>query len=143
MVRPRHGLGGAVTDGQPTFREAAVVLVDVDGVPTPVYWHTPHGRTAVEIPDDVALWDVLWQNRARLVGVAHTHPGGGTPAPSGTDLTTFAAVERALGRSLTWWIINATAGIVLMPDSPRFTFTAAPTQSWMAELWRRSHADEG
>lgn len=122
------------------FREAAVVLVDVDGIPTPVYWHLPHGRTAVEIPDDVALWDVLWQNRARLVGVAHTHPGSGTPAPSGTDLTTFAAIERALGRTLTWWIVNETdAGVVTAVMRIGFTFTAVPAQPWMDELRRRSY----
>lgn len=125
---------------QPAFREAAVVLVDVDGTPTPVYWHLPHGRTAVEIPDDVALWDVLWQNRARLVGVAHTHPGSGTPAPSGTDLTTFAAIERALGRTLTWWIVNETdAGVVTAVMRIGFTFTAVPAQPWMDELRRRSY----
>lgn len=123
---------------QPTFREAAVVLVNVNGAPTPVYWHAPPGRTAVEIPDDVALWDVLWQNRARLVGVAHTHPGGGVPAPSGTDLATFAAVERALGRPLLWWIVNATAASVTVLN-PSVTFTITPTQSWMVELWRRSY----
>lgn len=122
------------------FREAAVVLVDVDGIPTPVYWHLPHGRTAVEIPDDAALWDVLWQNRARLVGVAHTHPGSGTPAPSGTDLTTFAAIERALGRTLTWWIVNETdAGVVTAVMRIGFTFTAVPAQPWMDELRRRSY----
>ena len=124
------------------FREAAVVLVDVDGIPTPAYWHLPHGRTAVEIPDDVALWDVLWQNRARLIGVAHTHPGSGTPVPSGTDLTTFAAIERALGRPLTWWVVNATeAGIVTAFNQRSFTFTVVPTQPWMDELRRRSYVE--
>ena len=37
-------------------------------------WHLPQGRTAVSLPDSRALWELLWDNRAILGGVAHSHP---------------------------------------------------------------------
>lgn len=69
-----------------------------------LFWHVPPGRSRVALPDSRALWDVLWTHRATLVGFAHTHPGIGPPVPSTEDVTTFAAVEAALGRRLVWWI---------------------------------------
>lgn len=83
--------------------EVAVVL-DNDG--QPVYWHEPPGRSSVAIPDSRDLWDAIWENRDNLMGVAHSHPGTGTPVPSQTDVTTFVAVEKALGRKLVWPIIT-------------------------------------
>lgn len=79
----------------------------------PVFWHLPKGRTAGSLPDSRDLWDVLWENRATLDGFAHSHPGSGQPGPSHTDLTTFRAVERALGRRLKWWITSRTNMILL------------------------------
>lgn len=69
-----------------------------------LYWHAPADRTAVTLPDSRRLWEVLWTHRDRVAGVAHTHPGAGTPMPSWEDLTTFAACEDGLGRRLSWWI---------------------------------------
>ena len=89
--------------------EAAVVIarVKLDGVDTdvPVYWHDPSGRTIGSLPDSRDLWEVLWENRENLVGVAHTHPGDSV-RPSDTDFTTFAAVEAGLGKRLVWWIAS-------------------------------------
>ena len=60
----------------------------------PVFFHLPRGRTAGGIPCSYVLWEVLWENRKDpFLGFAHTHPGSGVPAPSHTDITTFAAVE--------------------------------------------------
>ncbi|MCA9714115.1 MAG: Mov34/MPN/PAD-1 family protein [Myxococcales bacterium] len=69
-----------------------------------LHWHAPAGRTVVSLPDSRALWETMWELRDQLVGVAHTHPGVGAPAPSGTDLTTFDACELGLGVRLRWWI---------------------------------------
>lgn len=73
----------------------------------PIHFHTPAGRTGGSLPDSHDLWEVLWTNRASLLGVAHSHPGGGIPAPSHTDVTTFAAVEAALGVRLIWPIATS------------------------------------
>jgi hypothetical protein len=80
------------------------VVIGEDG--NPIHWHTPPGRSAGSIPDSADLWDILWENRDHLAGVAHSHPGRGIPGPSYEDVTTFAAVEAALGRKLRWWITS-------------------------------------
>ena len=84
--------------------EAGVVL-DING--GPIYWHLPKGRTGGSIPDSQVLWEVLWDNREILGGFAHSHPGSGPPTPSMTDLTTFVAIEAALGRRIDWWITSS------------------------------------
>lgn len=86
------------------FVETAVVL---DQAGRAIHWHRPSGATATSLPDSRALWEVLWAHRHELGGVAHTHPGAGPPVPSHEDLTTFAAIEAALGRRLRWWIVTA------------------------------------
>lgn len=85
--------------------EAAMVF-DVDG--GVIQWHTPGGCTASHIPDSANLWDILWEHRGTLGGVAHTHIGGIHIAPSHTDATTFAAIEAGLGKRLLWPIAGET-----------------------------------
>lgn len=72
-----------------------------------LYEHAPAGATVVSLPDSRDLWEVLWEHRSVLGGVAHSHPGAGAPVPSSEDLTTFAACEAALGARLDWWIATA------------------------------------
>ena len=48
----------------------------------------------------------MWEHRKILGGVAHVHPGYGEPTPSHEDVSTWAAVERGLGRRLLWPIIT-------------------------------------
>jgi hypothetical protein len=86
--------------------EAGVVL-DTEGLP--LYWHLPEDRTSGSLPDSRALWDVLWEHRNRISGFAHSHPGRAAPGPSREDVTTFAAIEAALGRRLDWWISSEDA----------------------------------
>lgn len=71
-----------------------------------LHWHLPPGRSGGYIPDTQSLWDVIWENRDRLGGVAHTHPWDGEAWPSRTDVTTFSAVEMALGKRLQWPIVT-------------------------------------
>ena len=78
------------------------VLIDLEG--QPIYWHLPEDRSSGALPDSRNLWDVIWENRDKVSGFAHTHPGYGKPGPSYTDITTFAAIETGLGRRLHWWI---------------------------------------
>lgn len=92
------------------------VLVDLDG--EPIFWHQPQGRNVGYLPDSRELWDVIWENREAISGFAHSHPGSGVPGPSEEDVTTFAAVEAALGRRLTWWITSADHVIALAWQGP-------------------------
>jgi len=87
------------------MREHAVVF-DMYG--SALSWH--RGISPVEIQDSRALWDTLWEHRCTVGGVAHSHPGyDDVPTPSATDLTTFSAIERGLGRRLLWPIVNGAA----------------------------------
>lgn len=83
----------------------AGVLIDLNY--EPLHWHLPANRNGVSLPDSRPLWNIIWENRDRIVGFAHSHPGLGVPGPSYEDVTTFAAIEAALGVRLAWWIISA------------------------------------
>jgi len=71
-----------------------------------IAWHVPEDRSAGFLPDSPTLWQILWANRVELGGFAHTHPGEGIASPSTTDVTTFAAIELALGKRLVWPILT-------------------------------------
>lgn len=117
----------------------AAVVVDIDG--QPVYWHLPAGRSATSIPDSRALWLVLWENRERLAGVAHTHPAG-VLRPSAIDLRTFAACEDGLARRLSWWIVTpAQVMVCSWYDSAPAHYLCSPdseSHAWLDQLRRYS-----
>jgi hypothetical protein len=122
--------------------EVAVVL---DRERRPLHWHAPADATSVSLPDSRALWDVLWERRRDLCGVAHSHPGGGEPFPSREDLTTFAAVEAGLGLRLEWWITSADEARCFAWSGPtRYAYAGREpasereTEHWLAELRARS-----
>lgn len=73
-----------------------------------IYWHCPPDRSQGFLPDSRNLWNVLWANRMELGGFVHTHPWDGPSVPSGTDITTFAAIEAALGQRLVWPVVTFT-----------------------------------
>lgn len=114
----------------------AAVLVGLDL--NPLHWHLPLGRTNTFLPDSSDLWTVIWENRDHVLGLAHSHPGSGTPLPSYEDLTTFAAIEAALGKRLQWWIVSEDSMIVLSWLGPaRLHYKSATVEyevSWLAEL---------
>ena len=103
-----------------------------------IFWHAPQDRSGGALPDSRQLWDVLWDNRAELQGFAHSHPGGGVPGPSYTDVTTFAAVEAALGRRLAWWIVSVDHTSVVQWQGPdKLTYCGAvvePEPHWVGRL---------
>lgn len=88
------------------------VLISLDG--QPIHWHLPPGRSCGYLPDSRDLWNIIWDNRNILDGFAHSHPGFGIPTSSDEDVTTFAAIESALGRNLKWWITSANNTILLI-----------------------------
>jgi hypothetical protein len=120
----------------------AGVVVDLDR--KPIYWHEPLDRGPTHLADSRDLWDVLWENRHNLSGFAHSHPGSGIPEPSGTDLTTFSAVELGLGIRLFWWITSADRYILARWEGPGpYDYTIfSPRESlrytWIDELRLRS-----
>jgi hypothetical protein len=126
--------------------EAGVVI---DKCGWPVYWHLPPGRSAGSLPDSRTLWEVLWDSfkADTLLGFAHSHPGSGVPGPSYSDVTTFAAVEAALGKRLDWWITSSDHVVLIRwagPDKLSYRaemVTEAP--SWVAELRRLSQEGQG
>jgi len=107
-----------------------------------LHWHQPPGRTGGSIPDTRDLWDVIWESRDIISGFAHSHPGGGVPAPSLTDVTTFAAIEAALGKRLDWWITSSEYLVVLNWLGPeRHDYKGSVIHKepdWASELRSRS-----
>lgn len=94
----------------------AGVLLDREG--KPIHWHLPPGRSGGSLPDSRDLWDVIWENRGNISGFAHSHPGSGLPGPSYTDVTTFAAIEQALGRRLNWFITSSDSWALYRWEGP-------------------------
>lgn len=108
-----------------------------------IKWHVPQNVTAGSIPDSRDLWETLWKNRRQLVGVAHTHPGSGMLGPSWEDVTTFSAVEIALGRRLRWWISNAAKTVTCTWTGPdKYDYAVDPVSDepkWVRRLRQNSH----
>lgn len=120
--------------------EAGVVL---DVKFNPIFWHLPNDRTGGILPDSTELWNVLWDNRGRLGGFAHSHPGTGNPQPSDTDVTTMVAIEAALGRRLVWWICSADKLISMQwqPSISKYRLDVEPEDvyAWVEKL--REHSN--
>ena len=114
----------------------AGVLVDLDC--EPIYWHLPVARSGGALPDSRPLWDVIWENRERVLGFAHSHPGHGMPGPSYEDVTTFAAIELGLGRRLVWWITSSDNFVELCWVGPgKLDYKQGPNiykPTWMQRL---------
>jgi hypothetical protein len=139
------------------MKEAGVVI-DKNG--RAIHWHVPAQRTTGALPDSRLLWEVLWSNRETVAGFAHIHPGSGIPGPSYTDVTTFDAIESALGRRLDWWIASADAIVLVRwvgperlaynvgrsPQGPAARINGGPVllpePEWTAELRRLSNPKE-
>jgi hypothetical protein len=121
------------------------VVIDKQG--RAIHWHVPPGRTVGSLPDSGDLWQVLWDARDTLSGVAHTHPGAGSPLPSREDVTTFAAVEAGLGVRLIWWIASSDHLAAFRhtgPDRYDYAAAAAPDHdpAWLPRLRALSGYDD-
>lgn len=104
----------------------------------PIHWHLPPGRNVGYLPDSRDLWEVIWENRDNLLGFAHSHPGSGETGPSWEDITTFSAVERALGCRLTWWITSFDQLALVVwkgPDKHDYEVVQIPQVLERTHLW--------
>ena len=118
------------------------VLVGLDN--KPIYWHLPEGRSAVYLPDSQDLWSEIWDNRDQVLGFAHSHPGSGIPSPSSIDIETFDSIEKALGRSLLWWICSETDIIVCRKIAGSWKSTPFSADfSWLDKLRTLSYTVRG
>lgn len=86
--------------------------------------------TASELPDSRGRWDVIWAARHRIHSIAHSHPHGPLGF-SGTDRTTMAALDAALGRSLRYLVV-APGGVVACQEGVEETLDPEPL--WAARL---------
>lgn len=127
------------------MREVGVVVGQANQA---LYWHNPITASSTFIDDDRGLWEFIWTRRAEVEGFAHVHPGRGLSSPSHTDVTTFAAIEAALGQRLHWWIVTEDTVALYFWEGPgRLDYKLAPGVSvelnnygWAPELIRRSQA---
>lgn len=112
------------------------VVIALDG--SALHWHMPPGRSSVALPDSPDLWDVIWENRNNLLGIAHSHPGNGVPGPSWEDITTFASIEAGLGRRLRWWITSGDRFAEFYwtgPEKYDYTGREVSTRKEVSYLW--------
>lgn len=118
--------------------ETAVIL---DRFGAPLYWHEPLKRSMSYMNDSAKLWDIIWEARDNISGIAHTHPGSGFPYPSETDRTTFLAVEAGLWEKLSWPILSCNRMVVCRTLETKKLHVAPvlfePT--WATELRLRSN----
>ena len=85
------------------------------------------------LPDSRARWEAIWSRRDTLVEIAHSHPLGPL-AFSTEDLTTFEALDSALGKRLRFSVV-APEGM-LVRDGEREV--RAAEEPWWAALLRLS-----
>jgi hypothetical protein len=95
-----------------------------------ILWADGSG-TPSRLPDSRARWEAIWERRAELVEVAHSHPHG--PAAFSTeDETTMAALTAALGRKIRFSVVAPSATIVRDDDRTR----RVDPEPWWAPLLR-------
>ena len=109
---------------------------------TPVFWHLPPDRSAGYIPDSRKLWEEIWDHRLEDLIFAHSHPGRGHyPGPSSTDVTTFAAIEAALGRRIGWFITNETHLVFCIHDDNDWVTLAIDENDFGDKTWLQKLRD--
>ena len=93
--------------------------------------------STTSIPDSRERWQVIWDHRAEITEIAHSHPGDFLDF-SKEDLTTMQAVEAGLGRNLIWSIITKD-GFLSRTDGIDTRRTDSP---WWVEFMRKLSYDE-
>lgn len=67
--------------------------------------HMHHGDSAAYVDGGQAAWAAMWDNRAELGDVAHTHPHG-PDTFSAIDESSMSAIATGLGRSVRFWVLS-------------------------------------
>jgi hypothetical protein len=95
------------------------------------------GESAVRIPDARARWEAIWERRATVVEIAHSHPIGPL-AFSAEDETTMAAIESALGKRVVFSVV-APDGMLRRQEGRDVRVSCEPR--WAGELREVSGMD--
>ncbi len=104
------------------------ILLSADGA---ILW--AHASTSPTLlPDSRTRWEAIWEHRERLVAIAHSHPVGPS-AFSAEDESTMAALDDALGRRLTYYVVSPGKTISRTGDATTETMSPEP---WWAALLR-------
>lgn len=85
------------------------------------------------IPDSRARWLAIWEQRAELEEIAHSHPMGPL-AFSSEDQTTMEALDQALGRELRYSVL-APAGMIAREGAQGRT-QRVELEPWWANILR-------
>jgi hypothetical protein len=88
------------------MREVCLIVTRADAV---VYADASASPAA--LPDSRARWQAIWDHRAELGVVAHSHPLGPS-AFSAEDESTMAAIDSALGTDVRYVVVAPRTSIV-------------------------------
>lgn len=111
-----------------TTREVCLLI----GREGDVLW-SDASNSPFRLPDSRERWEAIWQNRAELEEVAHSHPEGPLGF-SAEDESTMSALLSALGRPLRFSVV-APGGMVARVDGRDVLVAEEP---WWAEPLRRA-----
>jgi hypothetical protein len=98
-----------------------------------VIWNDA-SASAFALPDSRTRWITIWERRAELTEIAHSHPFG----PLGfseEDRTTMIALRSALGRDMRFSVVAPNG---MMADEGGRQFFVDPEPPWAAELRKAS-----
>lgn len=84
------------------------------------------------LPDSRARWEAIWERRAALVAIAHSHPLG-PAAFSAEDESTMLALDSALGRPVRYLVVAPRVTIARQGDGRT---TEVSPEPWWAGLLR-------
>lgn len=104
------------------------ILLSADGA---ILW-ADASSSPTQLPDSRSRWEAIWDHRDRLAAIAHSHPVGPS-AFSAEDESTMAALDDALGRHLTYYVVSPDKTISRTGDDKTETLSAEP---WWAALLR-------
>lgn len=102
------------------------ILLSADGA---ILW-ADASTSPTLLPDSRTRWEAIWEHRERLAAIAHSHPHGPS-AFSAEDESTMAALDDALGRRLTYYVVSPQKTISRTGDDKTETI---PDPWWAALL---------
>ena len=88
-------------------------------------------RSPAALPDSRARWEAIWDHRAELEAIVHSHPIG-PAAFSAEDLSTMEALDAALGKPQSYCVV-APSITISRRDGHQHQVTPEP---WWAGLLR-------
>lgn len=108
-------------------REVCMVIDGRDAI-----CYADASTSPLALPDSRDRWQAIWQLRDQVATIAHSHPYG-PEAFSDEDLSTMAAIDSALGRSLRYCVVTPETTICKLGDAPASRLIPEP---WWAALMR-------